>query len=138
VESSGRERLLMDGKASKAVRSKIHSPEAHGVNPAVWVRERARHKRQGSSPKPKHPVNLSRVLAPDVRYCQIKTTPHVEKKDLLEIQTTGLSPLRSRSNDLGELGMGFIEGVKPWGRERVSGLWFSAITRGNRSTCLAS
>jgi hypothetical protein len=30
VESSGRERLMMDGKASKAVRSEIHSPEACG------------------------------------------------------------------------------------------------------------
>jgi hypothetical protein len=81
VESSGIERLMMDGKARKAVRSKIHSLEACGVNLAVWAWERARHEGQGSSPKPECPVNLSRVLAPDVRYCQIKTIPHVEKKD---------------------------------------------------------
>jgi hypothetical protein len=68
VESSGRERLMMDGKASKAVRSEIHSPEARGVNSAVWVWERAGHEGQRSSPRPEHPVNLSRVLAPDVRY----------------------------------------------------------------------
>jgi hypothetical protein len=36
-------RLMMDGKASKAVRSKIHSPEARGVNSAVWVQEREGH-----------------------------------------------------------------------------------------------
>jgi hypothetical protein len=48
VESSGRERLMMDGKASKAVRSKIHSPEARGVSSAVWVQGRAGHS-QGSS-----------------------------------------------------------------------------------------
>jgi hypothetical protein len=59
VESSGRERLMMDGKASKAVRSEIHSPEARGVNSAVWVCERAGHKGQGSSPGPESPVNLS-------------------------------------------------------------------------------
>jgi hypothetical protein len=69
VESSGRERLMMDGKASKAVRSKIHSPEAHGVNSAVWVQERAGHKGQGTSPGPERPANLSRVSVPDVRSC---------------------------------------------------------------------
>jgi hypothetical protein len=84
VEGSERERLMMDGKAGKAVRSEIHSPEAGGVNSAVWVRERAGHRGQGSSPRPEHPVNLSWVSAPDVRYCRIKTTPHVEKKELLE------------------------------------------------------
>jgi hypothetical protein len=68
VESSGRERL-MDGKASKAVRSKIHSLEAHGVNSAIWVQERAGHEGQGSSPSLECPVNLSPVSAPDVRYC---------------------------------------------------------------------
>jgi hypothetical protein len=61
VESSGRERLMMDGKAGKAVRSEIHSPEAHGVNSAVWVRERAGYKGQGSSPRSERPVNLSQV-----------------------------------------------------------------------------
>jgi hypothetical protein len=34
--------------------------------------------------------------------------------------------------------VGFIGGDKPWGRERVSGLQLSAITRWNRLTCLAS
>jgi hypothetical protein len=89
VDSSGRERLMMDGKAGKALRSEIQSPEAREVNSAVWVRERARHEGQGSSPRPERPVNLSRVSAPDVRYCRIKTMPHVERKDLLEIQTAG-------------------------------------------------
>jgi hypothetical protein len=60
---------MIDGKASKAVRSKIYSPEAHGVNSAVWVWERAGHKGQGTSPRLEHPVNLSRILAPDVRNC---------------------------------------------------------------------
>jgi hypothetical protein len=75
---------MMDGKASKAVRSKIHNPEAHGINLAIWVQERAGPKSQGSSPKPEHPVNLSQVSAPDVRNYRIKTTPCVEKKDLFE------------------------------------------------------
>jgi hypothetical protein len=35
------ERLMMDGKAGKAVSSKIHSPYTHGVNSVVWVQERA-------------------------------------------------------------------------------------------------
>jgi hypothetical protein len=65
-------------------KSEIHSLEAGGVNSAVWVRVRAGHGGQGSSPKLDHPVNLSWVSAPDVRYCRIKTTPHVEMKDLLE------------------------------------------------------
>jgi hypothetical protein len=56
VESSGRERLMMDGKAGKAVRSEIHSLEACGVSSAVWVQERAGHKSQGSSPRLEHPV----------------------------------------------------------------------------------
>jgi hypothetical protein len=56
VESSGRERLMIDGKAGKAVRSEIHSLEAHGVSSAVWVWERAGHEGQGSSPRPEHPV----------------------------------------------------------------------------------
>jgi hypothetical protein len=59
----------MDGKASKEVRSEIHSLEAHGVNSEVWVRERAGHEGQGSSSGLQHPVNLSRVSAPDVRNC---------------------------------------------------------------------
>jgi hypothetical protein len=77
---------MMDGKAGKAVRSEIHSLEARGVNSAVWVRERAGHEEQGTSPRLEHPVKLSWVSAPDVRYCRIKTIPHVEKKDLLRIR----------------------------------------------------
>jgi hypothetical protein len=69
VESSGRERLMMDGKADKAVRYEIHSVVTHRVNSAVWVQERAGHEGQGSSPGAEHPVNLSWVLAPDVRNC---------------------------------------------------------------------
>jgi hypothetical protein len=49
VKSRGREKLMMDRKAGKTVRSKIHSPEAHGVNSAVWVQERAGHEGQGTS-----------------------------------------------------------------------------------------
>jgi hypothetical protein len=81
--------LMMDGKAGKAVRSKIHSLETHGGNSAVWVLERAGHKGQGTSPGPELPVNLSWVLAPDVRYCQIKTTSHVKRKDLLGSRLQG-------------------------------------------------
>jgi hypothetical protein len=87
--------LMMDGKAGKAVRSKIHSPEAHGVNLAVWVQERVGHKGQGSSPRLERPVNLSRVSAPDVRNCRIKTMACVEKKDLLEPDCRTV-PLRFR------------------------------------------
>jgi hypothetical protein len=123
VESSGRERVMMDGKASKTVRSEIHSPEAHGVNSAIWVRERAGHKGQGSSPGLEHPVNLSRVLAPDVRYCQIKTMPCVEKKDLLEPDHSAASPPPPDQEAVAWLKwvVCFIGGAKPWGRERVSG-----------------
>jgi hypothetical protein len=60
---------------------------------------------------------------PIVRYRQIKTTPHVEKKDLLEIQTAGLR----YTPDLGAVTwvnwvVGFIGGAKSLRRERVSGL----------------
>jgi hypothetical protein len=68
-ESSRRERLMMYGIDSKAVRSEIHSLEAHGVNSAVWVWDRAGHDSQGSSPRPEQPVNLSLVLAPNIRNC---------------------------------------------------------------------
>jgi hypothetical protein len=88
MESNGRESLMMDGNASKAVSSKIHIPEACGVSSAVWVRERAGHEGQGSIPRLEHPVNHSQVSAPDVRYCCIKITPRVERKDLL-VQTAG-------------------------------------------------
>jgi hypothetical protein len=40
----------MDGKASEAVRSEIHSPEACEVNSAVWVQERAGQKAKGAAP----------------------------------------------------------------------------------------
>jgi hypothetical protein len=50
----------MDGKAGKEVRSEIHSPGSHGVNSVVWVQERAGHKSQGSSPRPKHPITSPR------------------------------------------------------------------------------
>jgi hypothetical protein len=89
VESSGRERLMMDGETGKSERSEIHSAEACGVNSAVWFQERAGHEGQGTSPGPEHPVNLSQVLSPDVRYCRIKTIPHVEKKDLLGARLQG-------------------------------------------------
>jgi hypothetical protein len=69
VESSGRERLMMDGKVGKAVRSEIHSLEARGVKSAVWVWEKSGHEGQGSSPGLEHPVNPSWVSAPDVRKC---------------------------------------------------------------------
>jgi hypothetical protein len=90
VESNRRERLMMDGKAGKAVRSEIHSLKARGVNSAVWVQERAGHEGQGTSPRPESPVKLSQVSAPDVRYCRIKTMPRVERKGLL-VQTAGPS-----------------------------------------------
>jgi hypothetical protein len=96
VDSSGRESLMMDGEAGKAVRSEIHSPEACGVNSAVWVQERAGHEGQVTSPRPQCPVNLSRVLAPDVRYCQIKNTPRVERK-IYWNQATGLSLFQIQS-----------------------------------------
>jgi hypothetical protein len=105
VESHEREKLMMGGKTSKAVRSKIHSLEAHGVNSAVWVQERAGHEGQGSSPRLECPVNLSQVLAPNVRYCRIKTTPCVERKCLL-VQTAWLSLSVSEWGSLVELGSG--------------------------------
>jgi hypothetical protein len=70
VESSGRE-LMMDGKAGKAVRSKIHNPEAHGVSSAVWVQQSGFGR--GQDTKAKGPAmaggscNLSWVSSPDVR-----------------------------------------------------------------------
>jgi hypothetical protein len=115
VESSGRERLMMDGKAGKAVRSKIHSPEACGVNSAVWVQDRAGHEGQGCSPRLEHPVNCSWVSAPDVRYCRIKTTPCVEKN-----QTAGLSLSDSEWSSLGEMSSGLYRRGQAMGEgERV-------------------
>jgi hypothetical protein len=122
-ESCGRERLMMDGKASKAVRSEIHSPEAHGANSAVWVQKRAGHGGQGSRPRPEHLVNLSQVSAPGVKYCRIKTTPRVERKDLLDPDCMVAPPLPGQGAAAWlEWVVGFIGGAKPWGRERVSGL----------------
>jgi hypothetical protein len=90
---------MMDGKAGKAVRSEIHSLQARGVNSTVWVQERAGHEGQGISSRLECPVNLSQVLAPVVRYCRIRTTPCVERKDLLGSRPQGFplprSPLRS-------------------------------------------
>jgi hypothetical protein len=43
------------------------------------------------------------ILLENIRNCQIKATPHVEKKDLL--QTAGLT-LRSGSSSLSEMGSG--------------------------------
>jgi hypothetical protein len=101
VESSGRERLMMDGKAGKAVRPEIHSQKVQGVNSEVWVQERAGHEGQGSSPRLECPVNLSWVSAPDVRYCQIKTMPHVERKDLLEPDCRAITLFGFRVRRLG-------------------------------------
>jgi hypothetical protein len=68
-----------------------------------------------------HPTDLSEVSAPDVRYCQIKTMPCVERKDLLGIQTAGLSLSGSEWNGLAELGSGLyrrgqamVEGERVW------------------------
>jgi hypothetical protein len=121
MESHGRERLMMDGKASKAVRSEIHSQEACGVNSAVWVWERAGHESQGTSRGLEHPDNLSQFSAPDVRYCWKKTTPCVESKGLL-VQTQGRhSWVQSEAAWLNWV-VGFIGGAKSWGRERETGL----------------
>jgi hypothetical protein len=73
-----------------------------------------------------------------VRYCRIKTMPRVEKKDLLGTRPQGChSRVQSEAAWL-EWVVGFIARAKPWGRERVSGLWLSVTTRWNRWTCLAS
>jgi hypothetical protein len=57
------------------------------------------------------------------RYCRIKTTPCVERKDLLEIQTAVLPPHPGQEAATWvNWVVGFIGGAKPWGRERVSGL----------------
>jgi hypothetical protein len=96
---------MMDGKADKAVRSEIHSLEASGVSSEVWVWDRAGHEEQGSSCRQEHPVNLSRVLAADIRYCQIKTMPCVERKSYKN-HTMGLSLLCSECSGLAKMGSG--------------------------------
>jgi hypothetical protein len=45
--------------------------------------------RARSWPRQVCPASLSHVLAPDVRNCQTKTAPHVEKKDLLRDRLPG-------------------------------------------------
>jgi hypothetical protein len=116
------ERKANDGwESRKAVKSEIHCPEARGVNSAVWVQERAGHKSQGTSPGPEHPANLSWVLAPDVRYCQTKTTPRVERKDLL-VKTAGPSLSGSESEVAWlKMGSGLYRRGQAMG-EGVSGL----------------
>jgi hypothetical protein len=62
--------------------SKVQNPQSRGTcgQFSTLGFERAGHEGQGSSPG----LDVSRVSAPDIRYCQIKTTPCVEKKDLLD------------------------------------------------------
>jgi hypothetical protein len=64
----------------------------------------------------------------------------VWKRKIYWNQTTGLSLFFGfRVKWLGwKWVVGFIGGAKPWGRERISGLWLSVTTRWNRPTCLAS
>jgi hypothetical protein len=90
------------GKPARQLRSEIPSLEAHGVNLAVWVQERA------------GPINLSWVSAPDVRNCQIKTTPCVEKKDLLGTRPQG-SLSGSECSGLAEMGSGLYRRGQPMG-----------------------
>jgi hypothetical protein len=54
------------------------------------------------------------------------------------IQTTGLPPWLQGAVAWVKWVVCIIGGSKLWGRERVSGLWLSVITRWNRSTWLAS
>jgi hypothetical protein len=55
-----------------------------------------------------------------VRYFQIKTTPRVETKDLLGIQTAGLSLSVSEWSSLAELGSGLYRRGQAMGEgERV-------------------
>jgi hypothetical protein len=67
--------------------------------------------------------------------------PGLGKERFINIQTAWLT-LKPPSGQGAETWVnwivGFIGGAKPWGRERVSHLWLSAITRWNRLTCLAS
>jgi hypothetical protein len=81
---------------------------------------------------------VARTMLGPVRNCWIKTTPWVEKKDLLGTRLQGHhSRIQSEVAWLNWV-LGFIGGAKPWGRERVSGLLLSLITRWNKWTCLAS
>jgi hypothetical protein len=64
--------------------------------------------------------------------------PRVEKKGLLGTRMQGChSQVQSEAAWLKCI-VGLIEGAKQWGRERVSGLKLSMITRWNRLTYLAS
>jgi hypothetical protein len=61
--------------------------------------------------------------AVSVRNCRRKTTPRVEKKDVLGTRLQGChSQVQSEAAWLNWVVVGFIGGAKPWGRERVSGL----------------
>jgi hypothetical protein len=78
---------------------------------------RHQHEDQGSSPRLECPVNLSQVLAPDARNCQIKTTPHVEKKDLLESDCRTVTLLGSECSSLAEMGSGLYRRGQAMGEE---------------------
>jgi hypothetical protein len=71
--------------------SKVGNPQSGGA----WGQFSSLGSGEGRTRKPREQPwpehdNLSQVLAPDVRFCRIKTMPCVEKKGLL-VQTTGLS-----------------------------------------------
>jgi hypothetical protein len=51
-----------------------------------------------------------------VRYCRIKTIPRVERKDLLGIQTAGLSLLGLEYSSLAELGSGLYRRGQAMGK----------------------
>jgi hypothetical protein len=117
VESSGRE--ANDGQESR-LGSKFQNPqsEACGVHSSVWVQERAGHEGQGTSSRLEHPVNFSQVSAPDVRNCQIKTTPCVEKERFIT-ECWAAPHVQGAAAWLKRV-VGFVGEAKPWGRERES------------------
>jgi hypothetical protein len=55
----------------------------------------------------------------NIRNCQIKTMPCIEKKDLLKGRTAGLSPLGSRGSGLAGMGSGLYRRWQAMGEERV-------------------
>jgi hypothetical protein len=73
-----------------------------------------------------------------VRNCQIMTTTHMEEKDLLRTKLQGCHSQVQSAVAWLKWVVGLIGGAKPWGRERISGLRLSVITRWNRSTCPTS